>query len=121
MYGHQVNGCLSYSEKVPDGFYIIDHMHPYMWTMCTDLQESGRIPSIESLKSIAPTFDSSISVVWVDIRNDPSLKELQNMAHRISTSCITVEEVVGQLAELVCGHMGYDNLKNTFLNVVPTL
>ncbi|CAM8980803.1 unnamed protein product [Rhodiola kirilowii] len=101
-----VNGCLSYSDKVPDGFYLINGMHPYMWTMCTDLQESGRIPSIESLKSIASSCDSSVDVVLVDLRNDLSLKELQITAQRISSGCITTHEVVGHLAELVCAHMG---------------
>lgn len=101
-----VNGCLSYGDKVPDGFYVISGMHPYMWSMCTDLQESGRIPSIESLKSVSGDLDSSVCVVLVDLRNDLSLKELLSAAHRISTSCMTIQEVVGHLAELVCAHMG---------------
>uniref|UniRef100_A0A7N0UWI0 Protein kinase domain-containing protein n=1 Tax=Kalanchoe fedtschenkoi TaxID=63787 RepID=A0A7N0UWI0_KALFE len=130
-----VNGCLSYFDKVPDGFYLVDGMNPYMWTMCTDLQESGRIPSIESLKSIDLTSDSSIDVVLVDLRYDLSLKDLLTTAQRISTSCITTHEVAGQLAELVCAHMGgavsveesellstwrecSDNLKDCFKSVV---
>ncbi|GKV37559.1 hypothetical protein SLEP1_g45579 [Rubroshorea leprosula] len=101
-----VNGCLSYSDKVPDGFYLIHGMDPYMWTVCTDLHEHGRIPSIESLKSVDPSADSSLEVVLVDRRSDPSLKELQNRVHNISCTCITTEEVVDQLAKLVCNHMG---------------
>ncbi|KAA8516670.1 hypothetical protein F0562_016824 [Nyssa sinensis] len=101
-----VNGCLSYFDKVPDGFYLIHGMDPYVWTVCTDLQENGRIPSIESLKSVYPSIDSSIKVILIDRRSDPSLKELQNRIHSISCSCITPKEVVEQLAKLVCNCMG---------------
>ncbi|KAF5473614.1 hypothetical protein F2P56_010214 [Juglans regia] len=101
-----VNGCLSYFDKVPDGFYLIHGMDPYVWTVCTDLQERGRIPSIESLKSVDSTTDSSIEVVLIDRRSDTSLKELQNRVLSISCSCITTKEVVDQLAKLVCNRMG---------------
>ncbi|XP_065855214.1 serine/threonine-protein kinase CTR1 [Euphorbia lathyris] len=101
-----VNGCLSYFDIIPDGFYQIRGMDPYVWTVCSDLQESGRIPSIESLKSVDPCGDSSIEVVLIDRRSDPSLKELQNRVHSISRSCITTKEVVDQLAKLVCSRMG---------------
>ncbi|CAK7343378.1 unnamed protein product [Dovyalis caffra] len=101
-----VNGCLSYFDKIPDGFYLIYGMDPYVWTVCTDLQENGRIPSIESLKSVDPNADSSMEVVLIDCRSDPSLKELQNRVHGISCNCITTKEVVDQLAKLVCNRMG---------------
>ncbi|KAB1221280.1 Serine/threonine-protein kinase CTR1 [Morella rubra] len=101
-----VNGCLSYFDKVPDGFYMVYGMDPYVWTLCTDLQESGRIPSIESLKSVDSTSDSSVEVVLIDGRSDTSLKELQNRVLDISYSCITIKEVVNQLANLVCNCMG---------------
>ena len=103
---HQVNGCLSYFDKVPDGFYLIHGMNPYVWSLCTDLQESGRIPSLELLKSVDYSFGSSIEAVLVDRRSDPSLKELQNRVLSISCSCITTKEVVDQLAKLVCNRMG---------------
>ncbi|KAF7804337.1 serine/threonine-protein kinase CTR1 [Senna tora] len=101
-----VNGCLSYFDKIPDGFYLIHGMDPYVWTVCTDLQENGRIPSVESLKSIDPSTNFSLEVVLVDRRSDPSLKELQNRVHSISCSCITTTEVVDHLAKLVCNRMG---------------
>lgn len=103
---HQVNGCLSYFDKIPDGFYQIHGMDPYVWTVCTDLQENGRIPSIESLKSADTSGDPSLEVVLIDRRSDPSLKELQNRVHSISCNCITTKEVVDQLAKLVCNRMG---------------
>lgn len=101
-----VNGCLSYFDKVPDGFYLIHGMDPYVWTVCTDLQENGRIPSIESLRSVKPGDHLSTEVVLVDRRGDPSLKELQNRVHSISSSCINNQEIVDQLAKLVCNRMG---------------
>lgn len=101
-----MNGCLSYFDKVPDGFYLIHGMNPYVWSVCTELQENGRIPSIELLRSVDPTTESSIEVVLIDRRSDPSLKEFQNRVLNISSSCITTKEVVDQLAKLVCNRMG---------------
>ncbi|KAH9738420.1 serine/threonine-protein kinase CTR1 [Citrus sinensis] len=101
-----VNGCLSYFDKVPDGFYLIHGVNPYVWTVCTDMNENGRIPSIESLRSVDPSSDSLIEVVLIDRRSDPSLKELQNRVVNISCTCITTQEVVDQLAKLVCNRMG---------------
>ncbi|KAK9048086.1 hypothetical protein SSX86_032951 [Deinandra increscens subsp. villosa] len=99
-------GCLSYFDKVPDGFYLINGMDPYVWTMCCDLQETGRIPSLESLKAIDTGSESSIEVVLIDRRSDPSLWELQNRIHSISCNSITTLDVVDQLAKLVCIRMG---------------
>ncbi|RDX64846.1 Serine/threonine-protein kinase CTR1, partial [Mucuna pruriens] len=101
-----VNGCLLYYDKIPDGFYLIHGMDPYVWNVCMDLQENGRIPSIETLKSIDPSSDSSLEIVLVDRRSDPSLKELQSKVHDISCGCITTADVVDQLAKLVCNCMG---------------
>lgn len=103
---HQVNGCLSYSDKVPDGFYSIHGMDPYVWGVCSDLQESGHIPSLESLKIVDPANVNSVEVILVDLRSDPSLKELLSRIHSLSSTCITTKEVVDQLAKLVCNHMG---------------
>ncbi|GFZ02466.1 protein kinase superfamily protein [Actinidia rufa] len=101
-----VNGCLSYFDRVPDGFYLIHGMDPYVWTVCTDLQENGHIPSIESLKAVDPGMDSSIEVTLIDRRSDPSLKELQNKIDVVSSSCISTKEVVDQVAKIVCNCMG---------------
>lgn len=103
---HQVNGCLSYFDKVPDGFYMIHGMDPYVWAMCSDHQESGRIPSLESLRTVDIAIVSAVEVILVDRRYDPSLIELQNRIHNLSSSCITTKEIVDQLAKLVCNHMG---------------
>ncbi|KAK9723860.1 hypothetical protein RND81_05G030700 [Saponaria officinalis] len=99
-----VNGCLSYFDKIPDGFYSIHGMDPYVWTMCADLQESGRIPSMETLKSVDPAIESSFEVVLIDRRSDAKLKELQNRALDMSSKCITSEDV-DQLANLVCSRL----------------
>ncbi|KAL7133543.1 hypothetical protein ABFS83_12G147800 [Erythranthe nasuta] len=101
-----VNGCLSYYDKIPDGFYSIHGMDPYIWAVCSDLQETGRIPSLESLKTVDPATLSSVEVISIDRRNDPNLRELQNWIHTVSSSSITTKEVVDQLAKLVCNNMG---------------
>ncbi|CAL1373072.1 unnamed protein product [Linum trigynum] len=101
-----VNGCLSYFDKIPDGFYLISGMDPYVWSICTDFQENGRIPSIETLKLADPTADTSLEVALIDRRSDPTLKELQTRVHNISCNSITTKEVVNQLANLVCNRMG---------------
>ncbi|XP_058729547.1 serine/threonine-protein kinase CTR1 [Vicia villosa] len=101
-----VNGCLSYSDKIPDGFYLIHGMDSYVWTVCTDLQENSRIPSVDTLKSVHPRIDSSLEVVLVDRHHDASLRELQNIVQDISCSSITTTEVVDQLSKLVCNRMG---------------
>ncbi|XP_073223308.1 serine/threonine-protein kinase CTR1 isoform X1 [Cicer arietinum] len=81
-------------------------MDSYVWTVCTDLQENSRIPSVDTLKSVHPRIDSSLEVVLVDRRGDPTLRELQNIVHNISCSSITTTEVVDQLSKLVCNCMG---------------
>ncbi|KAL4020517.1 hypothetical protein IC575_019296 [Cucumis melo] len=101
-----VNGCMSYLEKVPDGFYLIHGMDPYVWSLCTNLQEDGRIPSFESLKTVDSSMGSSIEVVLIDRHSDASLKELQNRVHNISSSCVTPKEVADHIAKLVCNHLG---------------
>ncbi|VFQ75062.1 unnamed protein product [Cuscuta campestris] len=101
-----VNGCLSYSDKVPDGFYSIHGMDPYVWIVCSELQESGRIPSIASLKAADPSILHCVEVILIDKHSDSNLKDLHNRVHSMSNSCITTEEVVDEIAKLVCNHMG---------------
>ncbi|KAK6152330.1 hypothetical protein DH2020_014965 [Rehmannia glutinosa] len=93
--------------EVPDGFYSIHGMDPYIWAVCSDLQESGRIPSLNSLNTVDPAILSSVEVISVDRRGDSSLRELQKRIHTVSSSSITTKEVVDELAKLVCGHMGH--------------
>ncbi|KAJ0972693.1 hypothetical protein J5N97_020652 [Dioscorea zingiberensis] len=100
-----VNGCLSYYDKIPDGFYLIQGMDPFVWTMCTDVQEESRIPSIESLKTVQPS-DSSIEVALIDRQGDSDLRQLHNIVVALSCSCSTTQDVVDQLAKLVCSRMG---------------
>jgi serine/threonine-protein kinase CTR1 len=70
---------LSYSDKVPDGFYHIQGMDPFVWTLCNDLHDGGRMPSIESLRAVDPA-DSAIQVVMVDKVADYDLRQLIDVA-----------------------------------------
>ncbi|KAE9465392.1 hypothetical protein C3L33_02703, partial [Rhododendron williamsianum] len=104
--GNVLTGCMSYCDKVPDGFYLIHGMDPYLWSMSTDLEDSGRVPSFDTLKAVDPADGSPTEVVLIDKSWDSGLKELQSMVHSLSSNWITRKEVVDHLAELVCNRMG---------------
>ncbi|TKY53468.1 Serine/threonine-protein kinase CTR1 [Spatholobus suberectus] len=105
-----VNGCLPYSDKILDGFYLIHGMDAYTWTISTDLQSVGMIPSFESLMSVEPGDDSSIIVVAIDKSRDPGLRELQSRVVSLSNNWITTKDATDQLANLVCSRMGGGSL-----------
>ncbi|CAA7397100.1 unnamed protein product [Spirodela intermedia] len=100
-----VNGCLSFYDRIPDGFYLIQGMSPHVWTLCTDVREDSRIPSIQLLKNMSPN-DSSVEVVVIDKQNDSDLRKLQEVISDISCACNTTKDVASQLAELVCSRLG---------------
>ncbi|KDP45024.1 hypothetical protein JCGZ_01524 [Jatropha curcas] len=101
-----VNGCLSYFDRIPDGFYLIHGVDPYAWTISTDQRDTGLVPSLESLKALDPCADLSIKVVLIDRFRDPSLKELQNKVISLSSCWISTKDVIDKLANLVCSRMG---------------
>ncbi|VAI00709.1 unnamed protein product [Triticum turgidum subsp. durum] len=80
-------------------------MDPFVWSMCTDVHEENRIPSVESLKSVRPD-DSSIQVVLVDRRADFDLGMLENYASSFLSSSSDMKDVINQLAKLVSSRMG---------------
>ncbi|KAL6634241.1 hypothetical protein ACP70R_026912 [Stipagrostis hirtigluma subsp. patula] len=99
-----VNGCLSYSDKVPDGFYLIQGMDPFVWTLCSDVHD-GRVPSIESLRAVNHT-ESSIEVVIVDKVADYDLRQLISTAIDVSRSRADSKEIATRLAGIVSTKMG---------------
>ncbi|XVF82735.1 hypothetical protein PTKIN_Ptkin16aG0073400 [Pterospermum kingtungense] len=101
-----VNGSLSYFDRIPDGFYLVNGMDPYAWTISAEQGEIGRMPSLDSLKAIDPHDDLSITVVLIDQFKDPCLKELQNWVLSISSGWASTKDVINQLACLVCNQMG---------------
>ncbi|CAI8602035.1 unnamed protein product [Vicia faba] len=101
-----VNGCLQYSDKILDGFYLIHGMDSYTWTISTDMQNVGTIPSIESLMSVKPCDNSSIVVISIDKSRDPAFRELQTGVLSLSTNWITIKHATHQLANLVYNRMG---------------
>lgn len=100
-----VNGCLSYSDKVSDGFYFIQGMDPFIWTLCNDLHDGGRVPTIESLKAVNP-IDSAIEVVIVDKVADYDLRQLISMAIDVSLNRTDSKEIATRLAAVVSTKMG---------------
>lgn len=102
-----LNGCLSYNDKIPDGFYNILGMNPHVWAMCNDFEEGRQIPSLTSLKAVSPN-GTAMEVVLVDQRGDLGLKELHDRAQELSSSSQNTLGLVEQLGNLVSLHMGGD-------------
>ncbi|XP_010520736.1 PREDICTED: serine/threonine-protein kinase CTR1-like [Tarenaya hassleriana] len=100
-----VSGCLSYNDKISDGFYNILGMNPYLWLMCNNLEEGTRLPSLMLLKEIEPS-DTSMEVVSIDRREDSRLKELEDKAHELYCASENTLVLVEELGKLVAVYMG---------------
>jgi hypothetical protein len=103
---YQVSGCLSYTDKITDGFYNILGMNPYLWVMCNDEEEGKRMPTLVALKAIEPG-ETSMEVVLVDRDGDSRLKMLHDKAQELYCSFGDTLVFVEQLGKLVAIHMGY--------------
>ncbi|KAF7850666.1 hypothetical protein BT93_L5136 [Corymbia citriodora subsp. variegata] len=99
-----VSGCLSYSDKISDGFYNILGMNPYLWVMCNDSEE-GRLPSLMSLQEVEPG-ESSMEVVLIDKHGDSRLKELEDKAQELFSDSENTLVLVKRLGKLVAISMG---------------
>ena len=105
MFNSQVSGCLSYSDKISDGFYNILGMNPYLWVMCNEFEEGRRLPPLMSLKEIEPS-ETSMEVVLVDRRGDTRLKELEDKAQELYCASENTLVLVEKLGKLVAIYMG---------------
>ena len=101
----QVNGCLSYTDRISDGFYNILGMNPYLWVMCNDVEEGTSLPSLMALKAVDP-IDTSMEVVLVDRRGDSMLRKLEDKAQVVYFAAESPLMLVGELGKLVAVHMG---------------
>ncbi|KAF8117790.1 hypothetical protein N665_0008s0134 [Sinapis alba] len=104
-YRFWVSGCLSYNDKISDGFYSILGMDPYLWLMCNDSEEGKRLPSLLLLKETEPS-DTSMEVVLIDRREDSRLKEMEDKAHELYCASENMLVLVEQLGRLVAVYMG---------------
>ncbi|KAL7085443.1 hypothetical protein ACP275_14G282200 [Erythranthe tilingii] len=100
-----VSGCLSYTDKISDGFYNILGINPYLWLMCNELEEGRRMPSLMALKAI-DSSDSSLEVILVDRRGDSQLRELEDKAQEIYFSAESTLVLAEKLGKLVAVYMG---------------
>ncbi|XP_073126456.1 serine/threonine-protein kinase CTR1 isoform X2 [Henckelia pumila] len=98
-------GCLSYSDKISDGFYNILGMEPYLWLMCNDLAEGRRMPSLMALKTFEPN-DALLEVILVDRQGDSQLRELEDKAQEIYFSAESTLVLAEKLGKLVALYMG---------------
>ncbi|XP_022976053.1 serine/threonine-protein kinase CTR1-like isoform X2 [Cucurbita maxima] len=100
-----VSGCLSYSDKISDGFYNILGMNPYLWVMCNGFEEGRRLPPLMSLRTIEPS-ETSMEVILVDRRGDSRLKELEDKAQELYCASESTLMLVEKLGKLVAIYMG---------------
>ncbi|KAL2527844.1 Protein kinase superfamily protein [Forsythia ovata] len=100
-----VSGCLSYTDKISDGFYNILGMNPYMWLMCNDLYEGRRMPPLMALRTLEPS-DTSMEVVLVDRSGDSQLRELEDKAQELYFSAENTLVLAEKLGKLVAIYMG---------------
>ncbi|KAF3794001.1 Serine/threonine-protein kinase [Nymphaea thermarum] len=100
-----VTGCLSYSDKISDGFYLVMGMNPYLWVMCNGAEEARRMPSLSSLRAVSPV-DSSMEAVLVNRPGDPQLRELEERALFFYHASGSTVELVDKLGKLVCMVLG---------------
>ncbi|KAK4434251.1 Serine/threonine-protein kinase CTR1 [Sesamum alatum] len=100
-----VSGCLSYTDKISDGFYNILGMNPYVWLMCNDMEEGKKMPSLMALKTVEPD-DTSPEVILVDRRGDSQLRELEDKAQEIYFSAESTLVLAERLGQLVAVYMG---------------
>ncbi|CAH9119471.1 unnamed protein product [Cuscuta epithymum] len=100
-----VSGCLSYFDKITDGFYNILGMNPYLWVMCNNMEEGSRLPSLVVLKGTEHS-DTSMEVVLIDQCGDAKLKELEDKAQEIFFAAENTLVLAEKLGKLVAVHMG---------------
>ncbi|XP_065620934.1 serine/threonine-protein kinase CTR1 isoform X2 [Quercus suber] len=100
-----VSGCLSYTDKISDGFYNILGMNPYVWLMCNDVEEGSQLPPLMSLKEVDHN-ETSMEVVLVDRRGDSRLKELEDKAQELFCASEDTFMLVKKLGKLVAIYMG---------------
>ncbi|KAK9136155.1 hypothetical protein Syun_015485 [Stephania yunnanensis] len=100
-----VSGCLSYTDKISDGFYNILGMSPYLWLMCNEFEDGRRLPPLVSLKAVDPA-ETSMEVLVVDRRGDFRLKELENKARELHYASGNTLVLVEKLGKLVSIYMG---------------
>lgn len=101
----QVSGCLSYTDKISDGFYNIMGMNPHLWVLCNEFEEGRRLPPLMSLKAILPC-DTSMEVVLFDRQGDARLRDLEDKAQELYFSAENTLVLAGKLGKLVAVHMG---------------
>lgn len=105
LYPFQVSGCLSYADKISDGFYNILGMNPSLWVMCNDLEEGTRPPSLIALREVEPS-ETAMEVVLLDKRGDLRLKELEDKAQELHYDSESALVLVKSLGKLVAISMG---------------
>jgi hypothetical protein len=101
----QVNGYLSWGDKIAHGFYNIMGIDPHLWAMCNATEEGRRLPSLAALRAV-DAIESSLEVVLVDKGADSVLLDLERRALDLVRALGVTLDLVRRLAVLVSDHMG---------------
>lgn len=101
----QVNGCLSWGDKIAHGFYNILGIDPHLWAMCNVAEEGRRLPSLAALRAVGAS-ESSLEVVLVDKGADSVLLDLERRALDLVRALGVTLDLARSLAVLVSDHMG---------------
>ncbi|CAI5970997.1 unnamed protein product [Closterium sp. NIES-64] len=104
-YRFWVNGCLSYEDRIEDGFYDIWGMQPYVYSLCVDSSHRGRMPPLDSLRALHPS-EASFDVALINRTIDAELKDLEDEAVNLAYAATEVQTLAQKLGVLVAHHMG---------------
>eukprot|EP00850_Spirogloea_muscicola_P023719 SM000381S14611 [mRNA] locus=s381:28553:35415:- [translate_table: standard] len=104
-YRYWVNGCLSYEDRLEDGFFDLWGMSPYVWNMCTEVEQRGRMPNLDTLRKLHPS-EAAFDVALIARDVDKGLKILEDRAVGLAYAAADYQTLARQLARLVSDHMG---------------
>ncbi|XP_024520866.1 serine/threonine-protein kinase CTR1 isoform X1 [Selaginella moellendorffii] len=100
-----VHGSLGYSDRIDDGFYYVHGIDPYVWAMCTDVDDKGRMPTLDALRAV-DISQVSLEAVYIDRSCDSSLCEHEKTAVAIGYECSNASELPERLGKFVSNVMG---------------
>ena len=100
-----MNGCLSYEDRIEDGFYDIWGMQPYVYAMAAEPSERGRMPPLDALRSLSPS-EAAFDVTIINRTIDADLRDLENEAVNLAYAATEVQTLAQKLGVLVADHLG---------------
>eukprot|EP00271_Cylindrocystis_brebissonii_P006252 TRINITY_DN18962_c0_g1_i1.p1 TRINITY_DN18962_c0_g1~~TRINITY_DN18962_c0_g1_i1.p1 ORF type:complete len:1023 (-),score=218.41 TRINITY_DN18962_c0_g1_i1:1253-4321(-) len=116
-YRFWVNGSLTIEDHIEDGFYDLWGISPFAWALCIDPSQRGRMPDLDSLRSLQPN-EAQFDVTVVNRAKDPQLRELEEQAVVEGFAAQEVKTLARALGQLVANHFGGAVASET-LDLIP--